>query len=1365
MIQRKFYQKKSVGLRKLYIKINTESDNGARKNFWGALIQSVDLGKKIGSRPRSLEHHPRKFFFKFMKITALSSGFFSTALLTIALSPGGAIASETPAPVQPRVGVGYNSGSGGYEGFGHLDAFYPLLQTPGRNLLYTYGQVRMEGGNPLGTNLMVGYRIANPNTKRVWGAYLGYDQQSTGVNSFQQLGLGLESLGDWDFRINGYLPLGETRKLALDTGLQITDHYFRNHELNLVLQQQQIYEAAAQGADFEVGTRLLNVGTGELRGYGGLYYYKPTGSEGTLGYRLRLTANPVRGLNFGLNFQNDRLFGDHLSFQIGAHWGGARPSQDPDRLLARLETAPQRTQAIAIEQQTTVAFSSTVVATNPETAQPWYFLHVHPNGGQDGRFESPFATVEEAIGSLSRIAVAPANKNTIIYVQNVSRPATATINVPENVRLWSTGPLQRIDTRELGSVILPLSQSGIFPQIHTTVNMNSGAHLAGFTIQPPSGQDGVTGNQVRDLIIRENRITTLGNQADGISLENVTGTMAIVTNQINTSGNAAHGVRLNQTNAHLTAATLTGNQINTTGTGSHGFYTRTRNAQSRIDNITLTSNSLGTTGDKSHGLFAFIDTNSVLQDLAIYRSTATTQTDESHGIFAFAKAGARIENVTITESIARTQGEQANGILVFANEAGSRLDRATLTNNQVSTAGLNAAAMLTFATREGHLGQSQLTGNQVTTQGHNAAAILSFASNDSSLGDTTITGNQIQTSGINANGLLAFATVRSSLNNATISGNTVTTLGQGGGSVSGIYGSYATDRSGGILAFASNDSTVNQATVTGNKISTQGTLSNGIAVFAARQGVYAPSTLQNATIQNNQITTQGRESHGILAFASNQSTLTAATLSGNTSITNGEQAYGLFGFAANSQNFGRLVLSGNLAQTTGLTAHGTVVSANNDSRIGAVEILNNRNQTTGQDGDGIKIQASGINSMLPIVTVENNTATTQGTEADGITMTVQNNATLTTATLTGNRVETQGQAGKAIALTLTNNVNLGDWTASHNQITTGGDRAPGIVISSTNSAPNQITLANNQVNTSGLGSMGIDITANGGTFTRATVQDNQVTTGGANYLNGTVDVGSIGISFTALNGTNFGEAIATGNHIITHKFKASGIQFLAANGTITTATAQDNQIRTNGIEAHGVFLLTTQTNGRITTANIAQNHINTHNEKANGIFALSTQLGTIASLNLNQNQITTHNTDANGIFTLATENGMITEAIANGNNIRTLAANSNGILFQASNDGQIRNGQLINNMIPQAGLHSFHVQTSTGMTATNPNLCIAAFTGNHSPNPLATDLRVTHASGTINFVNFANVATNNTSFSNILANGGGTFNGAAAGCP
>lgn len=43
MIQRKFHQKKSVGLRKLYIKINTESDNEARKKFWGALIQFANL--------------------------------------------------------------------------------------------------------------------------------------------------------------------------------------------------------------------------------------------------------------------------------------------------------------------------------------------------------------------------------------------------------------------------------------------------------------------------------------------------------------------------------------------------------------------------------------------------------------------------------------------------------------------------------------------------------------------------------------------------------------------------------------------------------------------------------------------------------------------------------------------------------------------------------------------------------------------------------------------------------------------------------------------------------------------------------------------------------------------------------------------------------------------------------------------------------------------------------------------------------------------------------------------------------------------------------------------------------------------------
>ncbi|TVQ52597.1 MAG: hypothetical protein EA366_13985 [Spirulina sp. DLM2.Bin59] len=1285
------------------------------------------------------------------------------------LSLGAVGAIANPAPVQPRIGVGYNSSSGGYDGFSHLDAFYPLLQTPGHHLLYTYGQLRMDGGTPLGTNLMLGYRIANPQTRRVWGAYLGYDQQNTGTNSFQQLGLGLESLGDWDLRINGYLPLGQTRKLALDTGLQITDHYFRDHDLNLVLQRQQIYESAAQGVDVEVGTRLFNLGTGELRGYGGLYYYKPTGSEGSLGYRLRLTVDPVPGLNMGLNFQNDRLFGSHLAFQVGAHWGGARPSQDPDRLLTRLEKTPQRTQAIAIEQQTTVAFNSTVVATNPETGQPWYFLHVHPDGGQDGRFESPFATVEEAIGSLSRSAVA--NKNTIVYVQNVRQPATTTVNVPENVRLWSTGPLQRIDTREMGNVILPLSQSGIFPHIHTTVNMRSGSHLAGFTIQPAEGDNGVTGNQVRDLIIRENRITTTGDHAVAVNLNNVSGTMTLTANQINTSGDSAHGVSLQQTEAHLTAATLTGNQISTSGNSAHGFYTRTRNDQSRIDQITLTGNQLATQGEKSHGLFAFIDTSSVLRDLTIHRSTATTQANQAHGIFAFARTGGRIENVFIHESTARTEGNQANGIILFANEAGSRLDRVTLSHNQVSTAGINAAAVLTFASKGGHLGQSELTANTITTTGNGSVALLSFASNRSSLGNTTITDNQIQTSGINANGILAFATTESNLNSATISGNTVTTLGQGGGAAQGLYNSYAVDRSGGILAFASNGSTVNQATVTGNQVNTQGTLSNGIAVFASRQKGHGASRLEQATVENNRVTTTGQESHGILTFASQESTLTTATISGNTSITSGDQAYGLFGFAANSQNFGGLTLRQNLTQTTGQNAHGTFIFASNNGQIAALDIFNNRNSTTGQGADGIKIQATGDHSILPMVTVQNNTITTQGTNANGISTMLERNTALTTANLSENRVAIGGNGGRAIALTL-NHANLTSWTASRNNLTTGGDgesgadRAPGIFVFSTNSDLENVILEHNQIKTTGLGSIGIDVTAAGGSFNRAVVENNQVMTAGANYVEGTVDVGSMGISFSALNGTTFGEAIATGNQIITQNTKAHGIQFLTVNSTIENATTTNNMIRTHGAEAHGIFLLATQNNqgrGEITNANITQNRIHTENEAANGIFALAA-LGTLDTLNLNANQINTRGDRANGIFTLATE-GTIHRAIANGNNIRTLAANSNGILFQASNNGQIHNAQLINNMVPQAGLHSFHVQTSTGVTLTNPSLCVAAFSGNNSPNPSATDLRVTHAAGTINFVNFTNVAANNTSFSNILANGGGTFNGAVADCP
>ncbi|MDB9495237.1 hypothetical protein PN441_11390 [Spirulina major CS-329] len=1311
------------------------------------------------------------------------------------ISAGAAADLLTPQAVRPQVGVGYNSAGNGYSSFSELDVFYPLWQSAGQSLGYAYGQLRRDANHNWGGTMVLGYRLASP--QRVWGAYLGLDQQSTGANTFQQLGVGLESLGDWDVRLNGYLPLGKTRQVALDTGLRLKERYFRGHDLNLVLEQQQIYEAAARGVDFEVGTRLFDWGAGEVRGYGGLYYYKPTGGEGALGYRMRVTANPVDFLNLGLTMQQDSLFGSRLSFQVGATWGGAGRSH-PSRssaTLARLTTPPQRTNAIAIDQQTVIAFRGTVVATNPETNQPWYFLHVNPNGGRaDGQFETPFGTVEGAI------AVAPSNQNTIIYVQDVSQPA-GDLTIPDAVRLWSTGPDQQIDTNEIGRVTLPLSNSGIYPRIHGTVAMGNDSHLAGFTIQPPSGDDAVTGDQVRNLTIRENRITTSGEDAGGVQLDNVTGWVSLLGNQITTTGHTkqgrtgAHGVTVNQETATLSAATLTSNTITTQGTRADGVYVRTRtaaggveavtltdnvirtmandglqsndnltpqptpaiaaeqshglfvfaNQKSRVGTITLERNQISTVGDRSNAAFTFAQNNAAIGQATFDQNTLTTSGYKSNAISAFPSNGGQFNQVTITRNQIVTSGDESPAVLTFATGAGSQMGHSVIQNNQVTTHGNNSDAVLAFAAQTSALGAATITGNRITTTNNYAAGLLTFASKTSTLGTVTISGNQIATQGSFSDGLLAFASQGSTLGTATITGNTVTTQGQGGtlpGTAPAAY-TYNTGYSGGIMAFASNGSTLATASIQGNRVSTGGNKSNAIAVFSSSSGVNPGSTITNATLANNEVSTTQAESRGMMVFATRASTLTDATITGNTSTTQGNDADGIFAFASESQNFGQATITNNAIATHGTNAAGINLAANNTSKINGVTVTGNQSRTTGPDADGITLLA-GTSSTLPSVTIQNNQATTTNARANGMAIALQNNSTLTAGTLSSNTVTTTGQNAQGIFVD-TNNSTLTMMGVTANTVQTTGQAGNGIGVTATNGTTATATITQNTVNTTGAAALGIDVTANGGTFTTAQVTHNAITTAGGVTGTAPNEQGARGISVSALNNTTLGNAIATHNTITTQGPKALGIQVLAANGNITTATINTNTINTTGTDAIGLSVLATAKNNpaEITTATLATNTITTRGTDAHALSLLGSNSGQITTSILAQNQLFTTATGANGILALA-KDATLTDLTINANAVRS--QQFHGVTMQASNAGTIGTAALTNNVIIQAGSHSFNLVTNTPDTGA-PTACVSAFTNNNSQNAANRDLSITNTTGTFNFVDFNDVATYNTGFS------------------
>ncbi|MFP4099850.1 right-handed parallel beta-helix repeat-containing protein [Coleofasciculus sp.] len=501
-----------------------------------------------------------------MKNTKL--GLISVLLLSISSPPMLAqteAASETAdnLRIKPRLGIGHTSSGGGFDGFTRLEGFVPLLQTPGKNLTFLEGRLFLDNDDAnLGGNLILGYRTYSVHSHRIWGGYMSYDNRHTGHNTFNQLGLGIESLGTvWDFRVNGYLPIGDTRQGVGDAGVR--DIFFRRNFL--ILEQGQNKEAAMGGWDAEVGAKLAQIGTdGDLRGYGGLYWYDAEGTSEIWGWRVRLEARPSDNFNLGLSLQNDDLFGTNLVFTVGATFPGSRPqglTEEDDRVLARVAESVQRTNAIVIDHQDDF---QEVSATNPETGEPYIFQHVVLGEmGGDGTFENPFGRVENGLDKTV------SDGNDIVYVQPGTNPGIPPFTIPDRVQVLSTGPIQQLDTIERGIVQLPLSDAGVLPTINpgaaASVTMGNRTTLSGFYI-PDAGTFGIEGRNIDTVTIRENAIAN--STQVGIVLLETTGTVTVTDNSIDTTGGLGNsGFFIGNTAGSINLNLIRNQILNTKGDG------------------------------------------------------------------------------------------------------------------------------------------------------------------------------------------------------------------------------------------------------------------------------------------------------------------------------------------------------------------------------------------------------------------------------------------------------------------------------------------------------------------------------------------------------------------------------------------------------------------------------------------------------------------------------------------------------------------------------------------------------------------------------------------------------------------------------
>ncbi|MBD2594438.1 right-handed parallel beta-helix repeat-containing protein [Nostoc spongiaeforme FACHB-130] len=697
-------------------------------------------------------------------ITLLGYGILLGA---IAISSTAIAQTPEPPPIfQPRFGVRYTTEGAGFDAFSSLEGFLPIFQSHGNSLTFLEGKVLLDNNSTVASNILFGHRFYSGKDNRVIGGYISYSTRDTGNSNFDQLGLGFESLGNWDFRFNAYLPLNTSEALLSQSVVDSNSRFLGN---SLLVGRQRLFEVALSGIDAEVGTSITKLGAGELRGYAGVYYYSGGDSKEAFGWKTRLAANPTDFLNLGLSLQQDNLFDTRLVFTIGANFpSGSRKSKPKkNNALFRIAESVERQATILATHETR---NDTVIATGSD-GQPLTFFHVINGGNGNGTFESPFGAIASAVGV--------AQANNIVYVRSNSTATFAGFTIPNGVQVLSSAPIQRVNTQEFGLLTLPFSGSGIHPIItgsvtegNGLVTLGSNTVLSGFNIQV-SGEEnaiGVYGANINNTSIRDNIITNPFGR--GIRLEFTTGNLEILTNTIANSGNDA---------IYLVdvGGTIIINSNNITNAGDDGI-----SLDFVEGNTTISNNTINNTGNEG------IDLEYVNGAIAIINNTVSDTEDQ----------GIDLTDINATMTI-------SNNIISNSGDEGIYLEyvhgNTTISNNIINNSGYEG---IDLEYVNGAIAIINNTVNNSISQGIELQNIEA---------STTISNNIISNSGDDG--------IFLELINGTtkISSNTITNSGSSGIYLGGIIGmneinsnTITNSRNGLYLNQVTGTVTIHQNTVT-----------------------------------------------------------------------------------------------------------------------------------------------------------------------------------------------------------------------------------------------------------------------------------------------------------------------------------------------------------------------------------------------------------------------------------------------------------------------------------------------------------------------------------------------------------------------
>lgn len=371
-------------------------------------------------------------------------------------------------------GIGYN------HGYSTLEFFltpYKICNRSWLPFIDLRGHVFDNGR--FAANAGIGLRYIS--NKRVWGGNVYYDYRDTSKQHYNQIALGLESLGKlFDYRINGYLPVGWKQSHRYSSSF----NSFQGHTMLI----QSKYDFALGTVNAEVGAHVNSLKKVPLYFAAGPYYMSGKGATtwgGCLRASIEFFSQYVR-IEGNVAYDHFFKWTGQGQISINIPFGGKCKVKRKENqscaqttvLSYRAMQPVERNEIIPVGKQNIIS-----PAINPATGQPYYFVFVNNTSSSSGTYESPYHSLIQAQNNSSQ--------GDIIYVfpgNGTTTGMDSGIFLKANQKFWGSGINHSLATTQ-GDILIP-AQTSLSPRI-TNINIDTDGNaitlathnsISGFTI-------------------------------------------------------------------------------------------------------------------------------------------------------------------------------------------------------------------------------------------------------------------------------------------------------------------------------------------------------------------------------------------------------------------------------------------------------------------------------------------------------------------------------------------------------------------------------------------------------------------------------------------------------------------------------------------------------------------------------------------------------------------------------------------------------------------------------------------------------------------------------------------------------------------